>query len=69
MTVWYENGQKFFEGKYVDNRKHEKWTQWYVQGQKWKEENYWLDKKEGKQTTWHLDETIEIENFKDGKLL
>lgn len=31
---WYENGQKRFEGHYVDGERQGPWTEWYENGQK-----------------------------------
>ena len=40
FTFWYENGQKFIDGSYKDEKPDSKWTFWKKNGQKDKEENY-----------------------------
>ena len=32
-TLWYENGQKQYEGNYKDDKRVGKWTHWYYDGQ------------------------------------
>ncbi|MBK7884712.1 MAG: hypothetical protein IPJ81_13710 [Chitinophagaceae bacterium] len=40
MVKWYENGQKFLEGKYTHEIKTGVWTEWYKTGQKYAELYY-----------------------------
>ena len=70
-TLWYENGQKQFEGKLIRRKlgwKDGKWTWWFENGQIEQEGNYKNDKLDGKLTRWYESGQKSMEgNYKDGK--
>jgi antitoxin component YwqK of YwqJK toxin-antitoxin module len=50
---YYQNGQKFEEGDYVDNQKQGAWHMWYENGKEAKVENYLNGKPEGQWTLFN----------------
>ena len=52
-TDWYKNGQKEFEGTYLEGRKEGVFTGWNYNGQKQFEGIYVRDEEEGVFTYWH----------------
>ncbi len=50
---YYQNGQKFEEGDYVDNQKQGAWHMWYENGKEAKVENYLNGKPDGQWTLFN----------------
>jgi antitoxin component YwqK of YwqJK toxin-antitoxin module len=53
QTYWYENGQLFYEGMFVDGRKEGKWTWWYKDGTKEMEKVHKKGKPDGLWRWWN----------------
>jgi len=51
-TFWYNNGNKYSEGTYIDGRLTGKVTYWYEHGQKSEEQFYEKGEKTGRWTEW-----------------
>jgi len=64
---WYENGQKKFEGTYINEKKNGTWIKYYENGQKRREGTYINGKKYGKWIGYFVDGEKNFEGvFKDG---
>ena len=51
---WYENGQKKYEGKFKDGKRHGLWMIWHANGQKKSEKNYKDDQEvKGSEKFWN----------------
>lgn len=54
-TLWYDDGMKKSEGRFVQGRKEGAWTFWYENGRKRWEGTYHLDLVEGPEQSWYRD--------------
>ncbi|MGE0608072.1 MAG: toxin-antitoxin system YwqK family antitoxin [Pirellulales bacterium] len=54
-TWWYANGQKFCEGRFLDNAPTGKWVFWHQNGQKQMEGSYIAGQQVDRWTTWAED--------------
>ena len=67
-SMWRENGQKWNEGTYKDNKLDGEYTSWYPNGQKRKEGTYKDGEKYRKWTEWYSNGQKWNEGtYKDGK--
>jgi len=53
VRKYYDNGQKYWEIEYKDNKLHGKDIAWYKNGQKMWEKEYKDNKKQGKSISWY----------------
>ena len=66
-SMWYENGQKSYEGTYKDGQLDGKWTEWHENGQKQRELTYKDGIKDGKWASWYENGQKSYERtYKDG---
>ena len=66
--LYYENGQKWYEGTYKDDKDVGEWTYWHKNGQKYREGTYKDDMADGKYTEWYENgQKYREGNYKDGK--
>jgi uncharacterized protein len=69
MQEWYENGQRKYDGKYLNSLMDGKWVFYRADGSIQKEINYQNGSKEGRSVTWYLNGNKELEeNYIDGLL-
>ena len=75
VTIWDEDGKKLLEGKYRNNRRHDKWTRWWHEScvpgkrQKVTESEYRDGKAHGTWTSRYKSGTKEVvEEYRDEKL-
>jgi antitoxin component YwqK of YwqJK toxin-antitoxin module len=57
-TWWYSNGQKYSEGRYVEDEPIGKWVFWHANGQKQMNGEYVAGVQTGKWTWWREDGTV-----------
>ncbi len=50
---YYNNGKKYIEGNYSNNKRDGYWASWYENGQLWSEGNFIDGLSEGKRTVYH----------------
>ena len=53
QSYWFENGQLFYEGIFVDGLKEDKWTWWYEDGTKEMEKSYKNGRLDGLWRWWN----------------
>ena len=53
FNEWYKNGQKRYQGSYVNDMMHGKWIEWYKNGQKKLQETYDYGLENGLITEWY----------------
>ena len=68
-TSWFENGNKYCEGSYKNDKKNGKWTSWYDNGHKHYEGSYKNGNENGKWTYWYCSGSKRCcEFYKDGEI-
>ena len=67
-TQWYENGQKWMEGSFKDDKKDGRYTEWYENGQKSSEHILKDGQRDGLWTWWDKHGNITDQTtYKNGK--
>lgn len=65
---YYNNGKKYIEGNYKNNKRDGYWASWYENGQLWSEGNFADGLSEGKRTVYHQNGKLYYEgNFINGE--
>lgn len=60
---YHENGQKYIEGTYKDNKRDGYWASWYDNGQLWSEGEFKDGLSDGKRTVYHKNGTLYYEGY------
>ncbi|MCD6111800.1 MAG: hypothetical protein J7J86_00880 [Bacteroidales bacterium] len=53
QTAYYDNHNKKYEGKFLNNKRNGKWTYWFENGNKWSVGIFKNGINEGKRTVWY----------------